>query len=131
MSLAAPPAASRRTPGGARRRLFPYLRHALLLAWSAFVLFPIFWMVSTSFKESWEWVAWPPHWLPYEPTLYSYRQIFAFSEMGRDLARSASDQVFAIWGAMADSPPTRSPRRLSCSPRTSRMSSAPGWAGRC
>jgi len=79
------------------------LRHAALLAWSAFVLFPIFWMVSTSFKESWEWVAWPPHWLPREPTLHSYRQIFTFSAMDRSLARSASDQVFAIWDAMADS----------------------------
>jgi multiple sugar transport system permease protein len=94
-------------PGRGRRRLarrlFPGVRHALLLVWSSFVLFPIFWMISTSFKESWEWVAWPPHWLPYEPTLYSYRQIFTFSEMGRDLARGATDQVFAIWGAMADS----------------------------
>jgi multiple sugar transport system permease protein len=85
------------------RRLFPALRHAALLAWSGFVLFPIFWMVSTSFKESWEWVAWPPHWLPYEPTLYSYRQIFTFSEIDRHLARGATDQVFAIWGAVADS----------------------------
>jgi multiple sugar transport system permease protein len=85
------------------RRLFPVLRHAALLAWSGFVLFPIFWMVSTSFKESWEWVAWPPHWLPYEPTLYSYRQIFTFSEIDRHLARGATDQVFAIWGAVADS----------------------------
>jgi multiple sugar transport system permease protein len=85
------------------RRLFPSFRHAVLLAWSAFVLFPIFWMVSTSFKESWEWVAWPPHWLPREPTLQSYRQIFTFNEMGRDLARGATDQVFAIWGALGDS----------------------------
>jgi multiple sugar transport system permease protein len=85
------------------RRLAPALRHALLLAWSAFVLFPIFWMVSTSFKESWEWVAWPPHWLPREPTWQSYRQIFTFSEMGRELARGATDQVFAIWGALGDS----------------------------
>jgi multiple sugar transport system permease protein len=104
MSAGAPPLAlSGRGRRRLARRLFPGVRHAVLLAWSSFVLFPIFWMVSTSFKESWEWVAWPPHWLPYEPTLYSYRQIFTFSEMGRDLARGATDQVFAIWGAMADS----------------------------
>lgn len=93
-------------PRGRRRRgraLAPWLRHAVLLAWSAFVLFPIFWMVSTSFKETWEWVAWPPHWLPHEPTLDSYRQIFTFSHLGRGLARSASDQIFAIWGALGDS----------------------------
>jgi multiple sugar transport system permease protein len=85
------------------RGLAAAARHAVLVAWSAFVLFPIFWMVSTSFKEAWEWVAWPPHWLPREPTLQSYRQIFTFNEMGRDLARGATDQVFAIWGALGDS----------------------------
>jgi multiple sugar transport system permease protein len=100
---AASAAARPRSRSGLARRLFPGVRHALLLAWSAFVLFPIFWMVSTSFKESWEWVAWPPHWLPREPTLQAYRQIFTFSAMGRDLARAATDQVFAIWGAVADS----------------------------
>jgi len=98
-----PPSKARRPRAGLGRRLFPAVRHALLLAWSAFVLFPIFWMIATSFKESWEWVAWPPHWLPREPTLQSYRQIFTFHEMDRGLARSATDQVFAIWGAMADS----------------------------
>ncbi len=102
---AGPPAMPPAARGRARlaRRLFPGFRHAALLAWSSFVLFPIFWMISTSFKESWEWVAWPPHWLPYEPTLYSYRQIFTFSEIDRHLARGATDQVFAIWGAVADS----------------------------
>jgi multiple sugar transport system permease protein len=87
----------------ARRRLGPWARHGALLAWAALILFPIFWMVSTSFKDGWEWVAWPPHWLPHEPTLHNYRQVFSFTELGRELSRSATDQVFNIWPPLRDS----------------------------
>jgi multiple sugar transport system permease protein len=87
----------------ARRRLAPWGRHAVLVAWTALILFPIFWMISTSFKDAWEWVAWPPHWLPHEPTAHNYRQVFTFTELGRDLSRSATDQVFSIWGPLRDS----------------------------
>lgn len=86
-----------------RYRLFWYFRHAVLLIWTVVVLFPIFWMVSTSFKESGEWIAWPPHWLPHDPTLHNYRQIFAFSTLGAELSREATDQVYSIWKAVADS----------------------------
>ena len=86
-----------------RRRLGSWGRHAALLAWAALILFPIFWMISTSFKDAWEWVAWPPHWLPHEPTVHNYRQVFTFTELGRDLSRSATDQVFSIWGPLRDS----------------------------
>jgi multiple sugar transport system permease protein len=82
--------------------MFRYIRHALLIAWVAIILFPIFWMVSTSFKDAGEWITWPPHWLPHEPTLYNYRQIFAFG-LGSELSREATDQVYGIWKAMGDS----------------------------
>lgn len=87
----------------ARRRLAPWGRHAVLVGWTALILFPIFWMISTSFKDSWEWVAWPPHWLPHAPTLHNYRQVFTFTELGRELSRSATDQVFNLWPALRDS----------------------------
>ncbi|MFQ5895937.1 MAG: carbohydrate ABC transporter permease [Nitrospinota bacterium] len=86
-----------------RYNLFWYFRHAALLAWAAVVLFPIFWMVSTSFKEKWEWIAWPPHWLPHDFTLHNYRQIFTFSALGEELSREASEQVYSIWKAVGDS----------------------------
>ena len=60
----------------------------LLILW----MFPIFWMVSTSFKDSGEWVTWPPHWLPQAPTLLNYAQIFAFGELDPKLARQAAEQ---------------------------------------
>ena len=92
-----------------RYRLFFCFRHAVLLGWASIVLFPIFWMISTSFKDSGDWVAWPPNWLPafldggYEPTLLNYRQIFTFSALGAELSREATDQAYNIWGAVGDS----------------------------
>jgi multiple sugar transport system permease protein len=78
------------------------VRHAILLSWTAFVAFPIFWMVSTSFKDAGEWVAWPPHWLPQAPTLHNYAQIFAFSRIDPTLSRQATEQAFSIWKALGD-----------------------------
>ncbi|MEE9241152.1 MAG: carbohydrate ABC transporter permease [bacterium] len=92
-----------------RHNLFFYFRHVVLLGWSSIVLFPIFWMISTSFKDSGDWVAWPPSWLPsflgggYDPTLLNYRQIFTFSALGEQLSREATDQAYSIWGAIGDS----------------------------
>ena len=43
-----------------RRFLDGTVRYAVLLTWLAVVSFPIFWMVSTSFKPEAEWFAWPP-----------------------------------------------------------------------
>jgi len=86
-----------------RRWLFPYFRHAVLIVWSLIVLFPIFWMVSTSFKGSGEWIAWPPHWLPHEPTLYNYQQILAVGPLAAAPSREATEQVYNIWKAVGDS----------------------------
>jgi multiple sugar transport system permease protein len=86
-----------------RYRIFPYIRHVLLLLWSAFAIFPTFWMVATSFKDAGEWITWPPHWLPQEATLLNYKQIFAFAGVETALSRSATDHAFGIWKALGDS----------------------------
>ncbi len=92
-----------------RYNLFFWFRHAVLLGWASIVVFPIFWMISTSFKDSGDWVAWPPNWFPsfvgggYEPTLYNYQQIFTFSALGEKLSREATEQAYNIWGAVGDS----------------------------
>lgn len=78
------------------------VRHAILLAWTTIVLFPVFWMVSTAFKDSGEWVAWPPHWLPHVPTLHNFAQIFAFRSIDPSLSRQAAEQAFSIWKSMGD-----------------------------
>jgi multiple sugar transport system permease protein len=78
------------------------VRHAILLTWTAIILFPIFWMVSTAFKNSGEWVAWPPHWLPRVPTLHNFAQIFAFRSIDPSLSRQAAEQAFSIWKSLGD-----------------------------
>jgi len=86
-----------------RERRNRIVRHALLLAWTGVIVFPIFWMVSTSFKDAGEWVTWPPHWLPHAPTLHNYAQIFAFANIDTSLSRQAAEQAFTIWKALGDS----------------------------
>jgi len=86
-----------------RRRLRTALRHAILIGWSLVILFPIYWMIATSFKDSGEWVTWPPHWIPHQPTLKNYQQIFAPDTMKAGVAREATEQPFNVWGPLADS----------------------------
>jgi multiple sugar transport system permease protein len=98
------PRAGRRGRGG-RRLLGPMLRHGVLLTWTAIVLFPVGWMVLTSFKDSGDWVSWPTRWWPwfdFEPTLFNYRQIFAFGTTG-ELRREYTEQAYNIWKGIADS----------------------------
>lgn len=85
-----------------RARRGRILRHLALLGWSAFIIFPIYWMVMTSFKDAGEWVTWPPRWIPQEPTLLNYAQIFAFGEMDPSRARQATEQAFTIWKGLGD-----------------------------
>ena len=79
------------------------LRHAVLLAWAFLIMFPIYWMVQTSFKDSGEWVTWPPNWIPHDPTIRNYGQIFAFDVQQAGVAREATEQPFNIWGSLLDS----------------------------
>jgi multiple sugar transport system permease protein len=43
------------------------------LAMLLLFLFPVYWMISTSFKSGSEILTYPPHWVPSSPTLDSYR----------------------------------------------------------
>jgi len=88
-----------------RYKLDIVLRHAVLMAWAIILLFPIYWMCMTSFKDKGEWISWPPNWIPESPTLLNYQQIFATTETGFDekLSRDASEQAFNIWGPLRDS----------------------------
>ena len=89
--------------GAKRRRRGAAGRHAILIAWALAIMFPIYWMVQTSFKDSGEWVTWPPRWLPQDPTLKNYDQIFAVDVSRAGVAREATEQPFNIWGSLVDS----------------------------
>lgn len=90
-------------PRAPRRSRMPIIRHLILIGWAVIVMFPIFWMLQTSFKDSGEWVTWPPNWIPHEPTLKNYEQIFTFDIQQSGVAREATDQPFNIWGSLRDS----------------------------
>lgn len=96
-------AAATSTRSTRRRDRMPIIRHAVLIGWAAIIMFPIYWMLQTSFKDSGEWVTWPPHWLPHDPTLKNYAQIFTFDVQQAGVAREATEQPFNIWGSLVDS----------------------------
>jgi len=86
-----------------KRRSWTVIRHAVLIGWASLIMFPIYWMIQTSFKDSGEWVTWPPNWIPEDPTLKNYEQIFSFNVQESGVARQATEQPFNIWGALLDS----------------------------
>lgn len=59
-----------------RRGLFAAFRYFVLSIWLAVVVFPLFWMVATSFKRPGEFFAWPPVWWPPDPTLFNYVRVW-------------------------------------------------------
>lgn len=82
-----------------RRRLFSLVRHVLLLVWTAVTLFPIYWMLMTSFKHAGEWVTWPPRWFPHEPTLINYVKVLSPGTSTFELGR----QTLKILKPLGDS----------------------------
>src|SRR5205085_11228819 len=59
-----------------RRRIGTIIRYCVLGAWSVVAFFPIFWMISTSFKPDTQWFAWPPVYFPDPPTLANYLNVW-------------------------------------------------------
>jgi multiple sugar transport system permease protein len=59
-----------------RRRVSAIVRTSILTVWAAVVFFPIYWMVSTSFKPDTQWFAWPPVYFPDPPTFANYMNVW-------------------------------------------------------
>lgn len=68
------------------------LVHFFLYAVTAFLLFPLFWMIMTSFKPRNEWVTYPPTWIPTEPTMGNYSFI-VFGSVGHFARTYASAAI--------------------------------------
>ena len=60
-----------------KRRIFSTLRSFVLTLWLFICIFPLFWMVATSFKPDREWFAWPPVYWSNTPTLKNYMVVWA------------------------------------------------------
>ena len=59
-----------------KRRVFNLARHAVLCVWLVIVVFPLYWIVLTSFKGPAEWNVWPPTYWPENLTLFNYVQVW-------------------------------------------------------
>ena len=59
-----------------RRRIASVVRYAVLTAWALVAFFPIYWMISTSFKPDNQWFSWPPVYFPDPPTLSNYLNVW-------------------------------------------------------
>ena len=83
-----------------RHGLFAFVRHAVLLAWTAVTLIPVYWMLNTSFKHSGEWVTWPPHWFPEQPTLENYAQVLTPGSTIFELGRQTLKVLKPLWDSL-------------------------------
>ena len=59
-----------------KRSVAAVTRYAILTLWALVVAFPLFWIVSTSFKPSDQWFTWPPVYLPSPATLDNYKDVW-------------------------------------------------------
>ncbi|MGE0258376.1 MAG: carbohydrate ABC transporter permease [Alphaproteobacteria bacterium] len=58
------------------RRVATVARYVVLTVWAVVVAFPLYWIVTTSFKPSDQWFSWPPVYFPSPPTLENYRDVW-------------------------------------------------------
>lgn len=56
--------------------------HFFLYVVTASLLFPLFWMIMTSFKPPKEWITYPPTWITTEPTIKNYHFIIFGGRIG-------------------------------------------------
>ena len=82
----------RRVPSAASRRAASVLGRALtylvLVVGGVVSVFPFYWMVSSSFKQNWEILQFPPSFFPHEFTLEHYQVILSTTGMMRGLLNS-------------------------------------------
>ncbi len=83
--------------------LLTYLGLALALV---FFLGPFFWIVTTSLKGNEDFFAYPPVWVPAEPSLTHYVRLFTHSSGGRYFSNSLVISSLSMFAALVVSLPT-------------------------
>jgi multiple sugar transport system permease protein len=63
-----------------RRRITTVVRYVVLSVWALIAFFPIYWIISTSFKLDTQWFSWPPYYFPDPPTLANYMNVWFGAE---------------------------------------------------
>ena len=59
-----------------KNRISAMVRYTILTLWAVIVAFPLYWMVSTSFKPSEQWFAWPTVYIPDPWTIVNYLDVW-------------------------------------------------------
>lgn len=84
-----------------------YLKRTVVAGALVLALFPIFWLVSTSFKPYNEWQSWPPVWVTKSPTLQNYRTLFFPKKAQEISAKQKGNLSYKVsgtaWKAFRDS----------------------------
>ena len=84
-----------------KRHVFSLFRYFVLSIWLLIVAFPMFWMVSTSFKPDSEWFAWPPVYFSENATWINYLVVWTdFSEYSENVQAQSLQRP---WEALRNS----------------------------
>lgn len=84
-----------------KNRISAIVRYAILTVWALIVAFPLYWMVSTSFKPSEQWFAWPTVYVPDPWTIVNYLDVWTDRQEVTTGAYIISAQ--RPWGAFGNS----------------------------
>jgi multiple sugar transport system permease protein len=73
----------------------------ILSIWAIISFFPIYWMVSTSFKPSTQWFSWPPIYFPDPATLSNYMNVWFGAEEYDQAQYAISSQkpLVSLWNS--------------------------------
>ena len=89
-----------------RRLLGEVLTYAGLAAALVFFLGPFFWILTTSLKGNEDYFAFPPVWIPHEPSLKHYAALFTRSSGARYFTNSLTISSMSMVAALVVSLPT-------------------------
>ena len=82
-----------------RKRVLDLLAYIILLALTLVIVFPLFWMLVTSFKPLSEVRRWPPTFLPETFTLFNYTDIWQQYPFANFLGNSFFISIMGTIGA--------------------------------
>jgi multiple sugar transport system permease protein len=84
-----------------RRLISATVRYMFLSIWAIISFFPIYWMVSTSFKPSTQWFSWPPIYFPDPATLSNYMNVWFGAEEYDQAQYAISSQkpLVSLWNS--------------------------------
>jgi multiple sugar transport system permease protein len=92
---------------GEEKAWIKHLKRTAVCIAMVIAFFPIFWLVSTSFKPIDEWQSFPPVWISSRPTLQNYRIVFAPKAAQAFAAKEKGEISYKVsgsaWKAFGDS----------------------------